>query len=640
MVPRLVGQCSGRSLDEELDFGYGYSVNHFVTHYPTLASHMYTQLRDVSKIRGTSNAALRSYSSVAHILVLLSKLSTSDCDLVDYPATIFITKVKRLLLISFLSNPMMYIRQLAAKVYTAFTSVTDSSIYSYLEAIAKVILSSHDINMSHGYLLTYGYLRKKIDNNAENSLWCTGDLKLSWITSITQYVSWKDRYALISKIWNDMYNQEETAQPCYMLETLFLQELSFLDQSDCSIFAHYNLKNIEYIVPSQKIQPGFFQFIGYWSRLYAMHLRRNLKYLNDFDKEIIHDILNSNCTEQSIEFLNALSHCVPLLEFILKYLISMSSNRHQLLFDTIVTFTLNTIKHASLENNKLEFDKITEELNETPDSSKHISLEKNELELDKIIEEFNEMTDSSMIHVRNSLILAFSKNETLISQALSYVFDISMNEKQSVRLMAAEYIELALHRHAKFGNSNKLTIMRCCLILLKDEIIEIREIVSTALQRHVFQKHIFNLTLCRLQYEVVYQKLLSDVIHLELIADDGMDFIQYFTRAVHKDVDFNATIENPFNHDDSTFYREESKFLNMCFFLYEASSDNHDDRLHVTYAIQTGHFRKLREKAGFRYDNLQEVLHLKEMDYLARKKEIVIRQRKLFSTTHTSDFKS
>lgn len=532
---------------------------------------------------------------------------------------------------------MMYIRQLAAKVYTAFTSVTDCSIYSYLKAIAKVILSSHDINMSHGYLLTYGYLRKKINNNAENSLQYIGDLKLSWITSITQYVSWKDRCVLISKIWNNMYNQKETAQPCYILETLFLQESSSLDKSDCSIFEHYNLKYIEYIVSSQKIQPGFFQFIGHWARLYAMHLRKDLKCLNDFDKEIIHDILNSNCTEQSIEFLNALSHCVPLLEFILKYLISMGTNRHQLLFDTIVTFTLNTIKHASLEN-KLESEKIKKELNEMPDTSKHANLENNELEFDKIIEKFNETTDSSMIRVRNSLILTFSKNETLINQALSYVFDISMNEKQSARLMAAEYIELALHRHAKFGNSNKLTIMRCCLILLKDEIIEIREIVSTALQKHVLDKYIFNLT-CRLQHEVVYQELLSNVIHLESIADDGMDFIQYFTRAVHRDVDFNATIENPFNHDDSTFYREESKFLNMCFFFYEASSDNYDDRPRLTYAIQTGDFRKLREKAGFRYDNLQEVLHLKEMDYLTRKKEIV-RQRKLFFTTHTSHLKS
>lgn len=504
---------------------------------------------------------------------------------------------------------MMYIRQLAAKVYTAFTSVTNSSIYSYLEAIIKVILSTHDINMSHGYLLTYGYLRKKINDNAGNSLYTVihGDLKLwSSITSITQYISWIDRYVLISKIWNNIYNQEEVTQPYYMLEMLFVQEPSFLDQSDCSFTNcfHYNLKNIKHIIPSQKTQPGFFQFIGHWTRLYAMHFREKLKYLSDFDIKIIHDILNSNCTEQSIEFLNALSHCVPLLEFILKYLISMSNNLHQLLFDEIITFTLNTIKHATLESNQLEFDKI--------------------------IEEFNETTDSSMIRVKNSLILSFSKNETLISQALSCVFDASMNEKQSARLTAAEYIELALHRHAEFRNSNRLTIMRCCLILLKDEITEIREIVSNMLQKYVFHKHIVDSTLCRLQHEeFVYQQLLSDVIQLESIANDGVDFIQYFTRAVDRDVDFNVMIENPFNHADSTFYREESKFLNMCSFLYEASSDNYDDRLHVIYAIQTEHFRKLREKAGFRYDNLQEILHFKEIDYLARKKKIVIRQRKL-----------
>lgn len=166
-----------------------------------------------------------------------------------------------------------------------------------------------------------------------------------------------------------------------------------------------------------------------------------------------------------------------------------------------------------------------------------------------------------MIRVKNSLILSFSKNETLISQALSCVFDASMNEKQSARLTAAEYIELALHRHAEFRNSNRLTIMRCCLILLKDEITEIREIVSNMLQKYVFHKHIVDSTLCRLQHEeFVYQQLLSDVIQLESIANDGVDFIQYFTRAVDRDVDFNVMIENPFNHADSTFYREESKF--------------------------------------------------------------------------------
>lgn len=593
VVPRLVGQCSGRSLDGELDFGYGYSVNHFVTHYPTLASRMCTQLRDVSKIRGTSNAALRSYSSVAHILVLLSKLSTNDYDLLDYPVTIvFTTKVKRLL-VSFLGNPMMHIRQLAAKVYTAFTPI--SKTYSDLSAIAKVILTSHDINMSHGYLLTYGYLKRKCIDNDKNSIWHKfSDSKRDY------EFPWKDQYILISMIWTDMYEQQKAAQPCYILETLFLQEspsLSPMCFFYTSVFYH-NLPIIENIVSSQKVQPGFFQFVGHWARLYAINFKscveRNCA-IDDFERQIIYNILKSNCTEQSIEFLNGLSYCVPLLEFILKYLISMSNNHcHELLFDETVIFALNTIKHANSRSNELKFDKM--------------------------IEEFDKTIDSNMIRVKNSLILAFSKNETLISQVLSYVFDVCMNEKQSARLMAAEYIELALHRHAQLGNSNRLTIMRCCLILLKDEVAEIRETVSTAWQKHMSSS-------CRLQHEeVAYQNLLSDIIRLESVADDGVDFIQYFTRAIRRDIDFMNAIENPFNHDDSTFYREESKFLNICFLFYDALSDHRDIR-DATCAIQTRYFRELREKAGFNHYNLQVILYLKEMDYLARKRDIVVRQR-------------
>ncbi|XP_072743363.1 uncharacterized protein [Anoplolepis gracilipes] len=617
VVPRLVGQCSGRSLDEELDFGYGYSVNHFVTHYPTLASRMFTQLRDVSKIRGTSNAALRSYSSVAYILVLLSKLSTSGCYLDDYPAAIvFITKVKLLLLCSFLGNPMMYIRQLAAKVYTAFTPV--KNICETDDAIAKVTICQ-DINMSHGYLLTYRYLLKKLIYNFKDTQHFFAENYMG------NGSYWKYQYAFISEIWNNMYEQKEAAQPCYVLETLFLQESPLLSPMSLfykELYFEPSLPIIECIVSSQKIQPGFFQYIGYRTRLYAMHLKLHVEFDwpaifdNPDERQMIHDILNSNCAEQCIEFLNGLSHCVYLLEFILKYLISMSNNnRHQLLFDETVTFTLNTIKHASLKSNELEFDKVIEELNET--------------------------TDSSMIRVRNSLILAFSKSETLINQTLLYVFNVCMNEKQSVRLTAAEHIELTLYRYVELGNSNRLTIKRCCLILLKDEIPEIREIVSTALQRQRMFEHVVDSTICHVQHEeIAYQQLLSDVIRLESIADDDVDFIRYFTRAVHKNVDFNATIENPFKHDDSSFYREESKFLNMCFFLYDASNDNHDDHLDATYAIQARHFRKLREKAGFRYDDLQVVLYLKDMEYLARKRDIVVQQRELFSSIRASHLKS
>ncbi|XP_011875564.1 PREDICTED: uncharacterized protein LOC105566285 [Vollenhovia emeryi] len=604
IVPRLVGQCA-RKVDGEFDLGDGYSINHFVTHYPTLTSRMWTQLRDVSRIRGTLNAALRSYSSIVHTLVVLSKLSTSGCDLVDYPARTFTAKVKSLLLV-FLGNPMIHVRQLAAKAYTALTPF--NGIDSTMDAIRKKILSSRDVNMLHGCLLTCGYLREKYVHDTRNihpSNEATEDYgKVRWTDHFGE-----SRYLGVLEAWNNMDRYKKAAQPCYVLETLFLRE-SHSCFTDTLPF-QYNLPVTECVVSSQKSQPGFFQFVGYWGQLHAVHLKSSIVSklkLGDFERETIRNILNSTCTEQGIEFLKSLSYCVPLLEFILKYLTSMRNNCHQLLLDEIVTFILRTIRHTRthLETNELEFDEIIEELN---DEAKMV------------------VTKTKMINrVKNSLILAFSKRETLINQVLSYVSDICIDEKQSVRLTAAEYVELALHRFTQLEHGNRLTLMRCCLILLKDEIAEIREIVSTSLQTsHVFRDY-DDFRPHRLQCEErIYQWFLSQVT-CRHIADDNVDFIRYFTHAV-RDGDSNMMIENPFHHNDSIFHKEESKFLNMCF-LHDPSGDSHKDPLDIIHAIQMRYLKTLQEKTGFNYDDLRVILYLKEIDYIARKRDVIIQQWK------------
>ncbi|KAL6260571.1 hypothetical protein P5V15_008092 [Pogonomyrmex californicus] len=604
VVPRLVGQCSRR--DGSLDFGSGYSVNHFVTHYPTLSSHMWEQLRDVLRIRGTSSAALRSYSSIVHILIVLSKLSTSGCDLVDYPAKAFMMKVKCLLL-TFLGNPMIYIRQLAAKAYTALTPF--NSIDSEINAIQKEIFLSHDVNISHGCLLTCRYLRDKYIYETSN-IYLSYEITKDYGKIRRTGNSGRNRYLDVIETWNDMLEHRKIIQPCYILEILFFEEsysdIHFVDES----FFHHNLSIIECIAPSQKIQPGFFQFVRYWGQLYAAHFKsliENGSKLNNFEQVIIRDILNSNCIEQSIEFLNHLSYCVPLLEFILKYLIATSSDCPQLLLDEIIMFTLRTIKHT---------------------------LKTNELEFDNIIEKFNKVeitvANSNIIRVKNSLILAYSKCEALINGVLLYISNICMHEMQSVRLTAAEYIELVLYRFAQLKDNNRLTIMRCCLILLKDEIDEIREIVSTSLQMHVFCEYIDFMH--RLQHEeMIYQQLLLHVICLQYditVANDSVDFIQYFTCGI-RDIDLNMTIENPFHHDN-IFYKEESKFLNMCF-LYDPSNDDcsiRENSLNVIRAIQAKRFRNLQEQAGFNYNDLRIILYLREIDYIVRKRDLIVRQWK------------
>lgn len=598
IVPRLVGQCSGK--DKILDFGNGYSISHFVTHYPALTSYILAQLDNISKLHGTSSTMLRSYSNIVHILILLSKLSIASSDVIDYPSQEFTIKIKNLLYI-FFNNPMIYVRQLAAKAYAALTPFVNINLE--INMIKQRALLIRDINMSHGCFLAVRYLKEKCIANMENIniYYKPNHLALQRYTKSI-------RYHDIVKAWKNISNYKTVIQPCYINEILFLQESEFMLNRifliDMLIFDD-GTPDIKHIIPSQKIQPGFFQFVGLSAQLYAEYV----KHTSNINLEIIRKILNSNCVEQSIEFLRCLSYCTALLEFILKYLISIHNNCHQLLLHEVVKFTLKTIHHTSLETN--------------------------ELELNEIIKEFHTIeitvTNPNIIRVKNALILAFSKNETLINEVLLHIFSISMNIEESIRMIAMEYIELSLHYFTQLKDKNKLIIMQCCLILLKDEIAEIREAVSISLQKYIFRD--IN-PMCRLQCEeIVYQQVLLEIICLQLnteLANDNINFIRYFTHAI-KDINLDVTIENPFHHDNSTFYKEESKFLNM--YLFYTRCKKNDDLSCSNKAIHRKHFDvtramhircELQEKAGFNYDDLQTILYLKEMDYLIRKRDIVL----------------
>lgn len=613
VVPRLVGQCSGRN-GKVPDFGDGYSINHFVTHYPKLANLMWSQLRAVSKLcEGTSSVSLRSYANVMPTLILLSKMWIGDCHFVDYPSTNFASMI-RCTLRNFLMNPMMHIRQLAAKAYAALTpSMTVGSTIDSFRRECDFIVNN---NMSQGLLLTIGYLIEKLtdDANGLNTLSSIIKHDTSNACTFDPCTIFLERYHQVLMAWQNMYEHKIFIQPCYVVEVFLFQELESVANetlpTDKLTFID-NLSIIEHIAASQKIQPGFFQFVELLARLYATHVKRT----NDIDREVVVKILDSNCIEQSIGFLNGLSHCVPLLDFILRYLISIKDNCHQSLLDEIAAFILRTIKRVSLQTNEPGFDKIIEKFDE----------------IETIV-----ATNFNVIRMNNTIILAFSKCEKLINKVLSHVFDISMDDNQFARSMVVEYIETALSRFARLNSDNRLIIMRCCLILLKDEVTEIREIISTSLQKHMFRDSIdFASMPYQLQHEeIVYQRLLRDVIYYQFdiaLIDDSIDFIRYFTRAI-ADVDHKTIIENPFYHN-TTFYKEETKFLNLCFLYAKLKKDtdfvsnngnSYETVFETTHAMRIRD--KIQRKAGFDYNDLRIVLDSKEIYYLIEKRNIVIQQ--------------
>lgn len=596
VIPRLVGQCSGKK-GKTPDFGDGYSFNHFVTHYPTLAGHVLAELQAVSRIRGTSSEALRSYANVAYMLVLLSKMHTDACDLVDYPSQMF-AETFELLVREFLGKPMIYVRQLAAKAYAALTSA--AKIDSRLNATRRDAFLSCDDNLSHGLLLTKDYLNEKACNN-ERYLLC--DVTKDYAT-FDSYAHLLQRYNYVCKTWQSIHKRKEVyIWPCYILETLFFQEWKTTTHHvfpGDMLVSNNTLSMIDDVASSQKIRPGFFQFLELYMRLYASRVGV------DFALDDIRHILDSNCVELSVGFLNGLKpnsfSDITILKFILKYLISMNDNRHQLFINAITTFVLETLKHMTARP------RIVDQ------------------ELSEIVQKFNNikttvMANSNVTRLRNTLILAFSEDGKEISKVLRHILYANVDD-EFTKMTVIKYIEVAITRYSQLKDDNRLTTLQCCLNLLKDEIAETRNVVSILLQEHVIKYCRHDTSIIQYHEEIVFQSALEDILrglafYSKDFNFDCAHFIKHFTRASKISVDLDATIKNPFCHD-TIFYREETRFLDL-YFLYanfRRTGDSLQDLIEARKILQ--------KNAGVDYDDLQAILYLKETDYLMRKQDVVM----------------
>ena len=154
IIPRLTGQIA-----VENNFGYGYSIGHFVVHYPRLCEHILQSLEDVSQ-KSKTKVDFESYSHISNILILLSKLYMGGCELTETETANKFVKNVRACLKSFLKSHIAYVRLLAAKVYVAFTE--KSQLIKELVNLANLIGQLKSENELHGFLLAFTYLKEKI----------------------------------------------------------------------------------------------------------------------------------------------------------------------------------------------------------------------------------------------------------------------------------------------------------------------------------------------------------------------------------------------------------------------------------------------------------------------------------------------
>ncbi|KZC06123.1 PREDICTED: uncharacterized protein LOC107194452 [Dufourea novaeangliae] len=596
IVPRLVGQSYGQSVD----FGNGYPINHFVTHYPILANYVMKEVQNFSSTFMDFSTALYLHSNVVHILILLSKFSNSGSNLIDYSSEEFVSKMKHLLRTLF-KNPVLYVRLLAAKAYAALTDFLN--IECEIMELKHQVSLSKNANLIHGYLLTMKYLKEKLLVEVNN---------ISLESAAVEYVNQEPkqcaellRLRKILQIWGIIPAGENKI--CYILEVLCLQlSESISDKLDSTDIFCFD-QNIS-VLSSERIKPGFFQFIDHSTKLYADYVRRT----NFIDTDTLHKILVSHCIDQSSSFLNNVGSCMPVLKIVLEHLLLNEHNCSELHVNAMVTYALDTLKHLSLSDmSKLNMKNFV----------KNLSFETRE-----------SVTNSKLWRLKFILIIMYSDNDIIINRILSHVLNLCVHEEEYKRQIAVELIQFSIRRFAELTNANKLTVLHCCLILLKDEISEIRDGIAENLRAHILQTIEHD--------ECMYQSLLKRVMlgRPKFVTNKDMNlfFLKLFTHSI-KNFDVNAAIENPFYHDDNPAYREESKFLNLCFYYIrgnkynsdkcsaENTARNNNERLIDVLDKMEAKYR-LQQECLFDNTNLDIVLNIKYVEYLLRKQKIVIQE--------------
>ncbi|KAI4495454.1 hypothetical protein M0802_008668 [Mischocyttarus mexicanus] len=608
LVPRLVGQNIGGT---DLDFGNGYHVNHFISHYPKLTKHILKQLQILSKLSENSNTVLlHEYSNIIHILILLSKFSIIGCNFIDYPSYDFIKELK-CNFIRLLGNPIGYVRLLTAKTYAALTAF--SSIKSEIEILKLNISSMKNVNTIHGHLLTIKYLEEKFLTEAESVDSYETMKSTIFFTegkSISEY-----RIMNIMKIWNDKLKIKSNEQIYYTLECTLIELFNLKSfPLNIELFDKIMLDSLN-VLHIENIKPNFYQFIDILTYLYACHIKSTSK----FNFNVIDKIIHSRYINQAINFLSNLHDFIPILEIILHILLSIIDNGNELIINAMIKFIITTFKSLSLTDiYELKLDEMVLNL------------------IDKLDENTSNM---NLLHLKYVLISIFSKDDNVIYKILSTIFNMCLSNNEHVQNEAFELLQFLVQRFSKVEYKNKLIMMHCCLILLKNHTYKIHDSVNIIVQNYMLT-NIYNDKKIFEHGEIIYQQLLLEIVHNVSsynysYLNDNIEFIRQFIgldKFYKKHL--SSSIENPFDHDHNT-YKEETKFMNILYFYVQSDTKycctikyerNNKNYIDVSGKIKSKY--QILEKTDLDLNCIENLLTIEDEEYLFKKQEVLIEEFK------------
>ncbi|XP_074101344.1 uncharacterized protein LOC141528942 [Cotesia typhae] len=667
VIPRLVGQCS----DNELSFGTGYSVNHFVTHYPKLSEFVLEQLKN--------NSSFNFDGTIVPILTLLSRMSVGGCQFTDYSSQKYINKLKTFLRILF-DHPVENVRYLAAKSYAAL--IPTQKIYSELLDMKMENLESKSRNFLHGHLLVQICLQESgtytvIDvENFSNNLHAKNVIKKFSDLQIK-------RVDLMIDYWTN--NEEMCKKPlCNIIETTFLQSLIILSMRYTDkLSVEILLKSFDKILKSKKNKNyiGEPEMINYLVKLIFLVIK-----LENIDQSYISQIISTNNEDIIYYFVKHLRHELKTQKLRLKnFNKSDFIEKRSHLFEAILLY--------NYLNNHVFIDlvKVAVEIMKYDGRNRNLYLcESN----NKIADKMLGLSKKLLINDRNKKVnqLAYTlivlciqhcyvKNENNLDRfyeikknLIDYIVDVVHSGDKEDKIWAIECLFALPLFH--FDHFSQTHIIESLISLLCDETNEIRIIVAEKFRNSAWSTQWNKINQCWFIASIdsddlindsdnilndrknfITKELKSPEIHFyELICVLGsfmyhkcnnedeslqiipnvmdncnmkciLDTMEYFVKSIENSIATKSSLESPFDHHE--IYREDIKIFHMFFNCIASQSFKkhvYKKKQYIYELDETGssylesYIFTLTKLENNHANKLSIVLDIKSKDYLTHEK--------------------
>lgn len=609
MVSRLVGQNTGA---RSVDFGYGYSINYFATHFPQLAAHSLLSLQACCQPLESENSKWQNSASIIHILSLLSKMYFSGCEIIDGTSMTYVKQIRSCLNL-FLSSSMAYVRNLAAKSFAA--NVGLCSIEREICQLKNQIASTNNFNHLNGYLHALEYLYEKQDDEVQSTTVKHTKMKLP--SEVRKNLEIRSKMESLWNFWTLRSTLISEKTLCYAVEAQLLRlsrKFKIVIEENYTIES--KTKN-SFNTLFERNRPGFFEFVDELMSLFVTYTSYNEDYT------IIRSMLGAECIDFGVSFLkHAPCHSRVLLMTTIDFAINNFENTHQILLEEINIYANESIKHIFrgklIELQYVDISKLktfASKLGGTYSQTIQLS------ELLILIHVLS-LRGSGTSDLFEDLISCISKEKITLNKYFSY--------SENLRLLIAKGLEILLYYFNHLNPKCRVTPLLASLILFKDDVRFIREMLRDSVLNNVILEcklskgRIMDVALCNtLLLNIVSEKTVLG----ELYDDEVKEFFEKYLSTIEQNPS-TVDIENPFDDNDISPYKEESKLLNFIVFCLQQkiTKSIFTKKSGVYENISYGIFDTKRDvvnKMSIDSNNLEYVLNIKYEEYLAHKLNVM-----------------